>query len=159
MLGVTSQHALRALVHLSRVPMGESVLGRDLAAAADVPANFLSKIMLTLRRAGLVEATRGHGGGYRLVRSPREIPLIQVVALFEGTTNKPCCILGEKHMCSDASACTAHAGWRAVSQAYYEFLNSNTIAQIGRQHTGAAWLPPGSSVQGNGSNGEHEHRS
>ncbi len=106
MFTATSQHALRALAHLSQVPAGDFILGRQLAEAAGVPANFLSKIMLTLRKAGLVEATRGHGGGYRLVKPARDITLLQVVELFEGANAQPRCVLGEKHLCNNEE------GWR-----------------------------------------------
>ena len=54
MLTITSQYALRALTHLAR-QAGEPVLGRDLAQSGEVPANYLSKVMLTLRNAGLVD--------------------------------------------------------------------------------------------------------
>ena len=68
MLSTTSQYAIRALSHLARMQHGEAVLGRDLAERASVPVNYLSKIMLVMRNAGLVQATRGAGGGYRLAR-------------------------------------------------------------------------------------------
>ena len=131
MFTATSQHALRALAHLSQVPAGDFILGRQLAELAGVPANFLSKIMLTLRKAGLIEATRGHGGGYRLVKQARDITLMQVVDLFEGTSAQPRCVLGEKHLCNNEQGCVAHTGWQAVNDAYFGFLRSNTIADIG----------------------------
>jgi Rrf2 family transcriptional regulator, iron-sulfur cluster assembly transcription factor len=131
MLSATSQHAIRALVHLAQSPVGESVLGRDLAEAAAIPANFLAKLMLILRNAGIVDATRGLGGGYRLVKSPDEITLIQVVELFEGINARPGCFLGEKHACNDQEACTAHSQWKVVCEAYIEFMTTTTIADIG----------------------------
>jgi len=130
MLTATSEHALRALVHLSRLDEGTSVLGRDLAKSADIPPNYLSKILWTLRNAGLVETTRGLGGGYRLSRRPATIPLIDVVELFEEIRNKAGCLLGEKHECSDAEACSAHAAWKTVRQTYLDFLTNKTIADV-----------------------------
>jgi Rrf2 family protein len=133
MLSTTSQHAIRALVHLSRVPEGGLILGRELAELAGIPANFLAKIMLALRNAGLVDATRGQGGGYRLLQSANQIALMQVVELFEGVNATPGCFLGEKHACRDEEACPAHSGWKVVCEAYFQFMTKTTIAQIGRQ--------------------------
>lgn len=82
MLSITSQYALRALSHLAR-RSGEAVLGRDLAQSVEIPANYLSKVFLTLRNAGLVDTTRGSGGGYRLGRPAKDVHLIDVVELFE----------------------------------------------------------------------------
>ncbi len=134
MLTATTEHALRALVHMASLPKGESILGRDLAERASIPANYLSKLLLTLRNAGYVETTRGFGGGYRLSKSPSQINLIDVVELFEGVRSRPGCLLGEKHDCSDATPCSAHAMWKEVKQAYLSFLESNTIADISRSN-------------------------
>jgi Rrf2 family transcriptional regulator, iron-sulfur cluster assembly transcription factor len=82
MLSITSQYALRALSHLAR-QNEKTVLGRDLAQSVEIPANYLSKVLLVLRNAGLVDTTRGAGGGYRLGRPANEIRLIDVVELFE----------------------------------------------------------------------------
>ncbi len=130
MLNATTEHALRALVHLVRLPNGESVLGRDLAERASIPANYLSKILLTLRNAGFVETTRGHGGGYRLALPPEQIILLDIVELFEGIRSRPGCLLGEKHECSDRNPCSAHAKWREVKAVYLDYLASTTIAEL-----------------------------
>jgi Rrf2 family protein len=130
MLTATTEHALRALVHLVRLPPGESVLGRDLAERATIPANYLSKILLTLRNAGYVETTRGHGGGYRLAVPPQKIALIDIVELFEGIRARPGCFLGEKHECSDRNPCSAHAKWRSVKEVFLNYLASTTIADV-----------------------------
>ncbi len=147
MLSATSEHALRALVQLARLPAGASALGRKLAESADIPPNYLSKILLTLRNAGIVETTRGHGGGYRLSKVPSDIRLIDVIELFEGIRSRPGCLLGEKHDCSDHTPCSAHARWKEVKQAYLSFLESNSIADI-------AALPPMPDAEKAGGDGE-----
>ena len=131
MFTTTSEYALRALVHLAREPEGNSVLGQELAERAHIPANYLSKILWTLRNAGFLEATRGHGGGYRLARPADQITLVEVVRQFEGVSAEPGCLLGEQHECSDKNACSAHAAWKKVKEAYVEFIRSTTIAEIG----------------------------
>lgn len=130
MLSATTEHALRALVQLARLPAGESILGRDLAEAANIPPNYLSKILLTLGKAGYAEATRGQRGGYRLAVPADEIHLIEIVDLFEGIIGRPGCLLGQNHPCSDANPCSAHAGWREVRMALLNYLESCTIADI-----------------------------
>ena len=78
-LSTTSEYALRALLLLAQSPPEQVVLGRDLAAGARIPPRYLSKIMLALRRAGLVSANRGTGGGYSLLRPAAAIHLVEVV--------------------------------------------------------------------------------
>lgn len=131
MFNTTSQYALRALAWMAREPMGTSVLGQDLAERTQIPGNYLAKILWTLRNAGYLEATRGHGGGYRLARPADEITLIDVVRLFEGVSAEPGCLLGEQHECSDKNACSAHQAWKQVKETYLQFIRGTTIAEIG----------------------------
>ncbi len=130
MISTTSEYALRALAHLARMPEETAVLGRDLARATDIPANYLSKILLALRNGGLLATARGSGGGYRLCKSPDEIYLIDVVELFEGSKAKPVCFLSRTKPCGDTEACTAHRAWRELSMAYRGFLVSTNISMI-----------------------------
>lgn len=115
-----------------------AMLGRDLAAIAKIPANYLSKILLDLGRAGLVDATRGSGGGYRLAVRPSEITLIDIVEVFEGVRSRPDCLLGCDHPCSDDNPCSAHAAWRAVKKAHMDFLETTTLADIAEHPVGGA---------------------
>lgn len=132
MFTVTSEYALRALVLLARESDGKSVLGQELAERAHIPANYLSKILWTLRNAGFLEATRGFGGGYRLARPADQITLVEIVRQFEGVNAEPGCLLGERHECSDANPCSAHAAWKKVKETYVDFIRSTTLAEIGR---------------------------
>jgi len=129
MFSTTCEYALRALVLLARLPDGNSVLGRDLARSATIPANYLSKILLTLRNAGVLTTARGTGGGYRLKKTPTEIRLVDVVELFDGARARPACLLGAKE-CSDENPCSAHEMWRDVRDSYLKFLENTTLAQI-----------------------------
>lgn len=130
MLTTTSEYALRALTLLARVPRGQWMLGRELAASADIPPQYLSKIMLSLRNAGLIAATRGTGGGYCLLRPADAIHLVDVVQLFDGPVGQPRCLLGPQRECSEKHPCTAHSSWGRVRDAYRDFLEMTTLQQI-----------------------------
>lgn len=132
MLSATSKYALRALTHLAALPEKETMLGKDLAARAAIPANYLSKILWTLGTEGLITATRGARGGYRLRRPPNSILLVEVVDLFDRSRIAPTCFLGEDRACSEEDACAAHALWREVRAVYTDFLESTTLADITR---------------------------
>ena len=131
MLSTTSEYALRALAHLAHQPQGSVLLGRDLAQAVEIPANYLSKVLLTLRNAGLVDTTRGSGGGYRLRKPADEIYLIDVVELFEEISRtKPSCFLRHTRPCSNSTPCSAHSAWSALQAAYLGFLVSTPLSVI-----------------------------
>lgn len=131
MLSTTSEYALRALAYLAGQPPGTDLLCRDLAKAAEIPANYLSKILLTLRNAKLVDTTRGSGGGYRLHKPAKEIFLIDVIELFDGMSrDKPACFLQHEKPCSSSSSCSAHVLWADVQARYLGFLVSTPLSAL-----------------------------
>lgn len=128
--GASATHALRALSHLAASEPERVTLGRDLAAEISVPAHYLAKVLATMARVGLLAASRGARGGYRLARRPEEIALIEIVEPFEGKRVRPGCLLQPDQPCSDDGACSAHGAWSLVKAAYLRFLETTTLADI-----------------------------
>ncbi len=131
MISTTSRYALRVLVTLSLSP-DEWIGGQDLARHTDIPPNYLSKVLHALGRAGLVDATRGRGGGYRLARRAESIRLVEAVEVFEGFRAHPPCLLGIHDECSDDHPCSAHSSFRDIRQRYIAFLEGTSIADAAR---------------------------
>lgn len=130
MFSTTSGYALRTLVCLAQVPSGRALPGRELSVRADVPANYMAKILLALRNAGIVRATRGCGGGYCLEEGALGAPLLRIIELFEGPWAKPACLLGQEYQCSDENPCPAHEAWRHVREAFLNLLEEKTLSDI-----------------------------
>jgi Rrf2 family protein len=130
MLSVTAEHALRALAEMARLQHGEAILGKQLARIAEIPPNYLAKILWLLGNAGMIDATRGSGGGYRLRRDPNHIRLIEVVELFDRPSRDPHCFLSCHRECTDADSCAAHTRWREVRRVFDGFLETTTVAEI-----------------------------
>lgn len=126
----STTHALRAVAWMAAHPDGGPVLGRDLARKLAIPPDYLSKVLGALTRAGVLSATRGANGGYRLARSPAKIRLAEVVAPFEGKRARSSCVLRPGRPCRDSGACGAHAAWSSVNDAYGAFLEKTTVADL-----------------------------
>ena len=129
-LSSSATHALRAAAWLAAHDDGQAVLGRDLARALDIPTGYLSKVLGTLARSGVLSAARGAKGGYRLARPARRIRLLEVVAPFEGKRVRVACLLRPGQSCRDSGACTAHESWGRVNEAYRSFLERTTVADL-----------------------------
>ena len=109
------------------------MLGRELARKLKISPDYLSKVLATLARSGVLHAVRGARGGYRLARAPERIKLVEVVSPFEGKRARSGCLLHPDRPCRDSGACSAHRSWGGVNQAYRDFLDRTTVADI-RDH-------------------------
>jgi Rrf2 family protein len=126
----TATHAMRALAVLAADEGDGAVLGRDLATRIGVPSHYLAKVLAVLARGGLLTASRGARGGYRLARAPEQITLLEIVEPFEGKRVRPGCLLRPDEPCRESGACSAHAAWTVVKTAYANFLESTRLADI-----------------------------
>lgn len=77
-----TRFALYAVLELASNPERQFSAG-DIADRFEISGHHLSKVLRTLGRAGLVEALRGAGGGYRFRGNPKRTTLLDVVQLFE----------------------------------------------------------------------------
>ncbi len=83
-LSIKCDYAARAVLGLARIePPGRSMQVRSLAQQESIPQAFLSRILVDLRKGGLVRSLRGRGGGYALARDPGEITLADVLRCVE----------------------------------------------------------------------------
>ena len=66
-----AEYGLICALHLARRAGEGPITGREIAASERLPADYVEQILLRLRRAGLVNSTRGARGGYMLARARR----------------------------------------------------------------------------------------
>ena len=78
MISQTAEYALRAVVALGN-EKDRPLTTRQIARATQVPPGYLSKVLQSLGKMGIVEARRGLHGGYVLVRSLEELTVLDVV--------------------------------------------------------------------------------
>jgi Rrf2 family protein len=85
-LAESTEWVLHAVTTLAQLGSGGTVSAAQLAAHYDVPAAYLAKQLQALVRAGVLTATTGPRGGFRLARPPEQITLLQIVEAADGTS-------------------------------------------------------------------------
>jgi Rrf2 family protein len=78
-LTTRGHYSVKALLDLSLQPAHALVSISTLAKRQNLPAPYLEKLFIELRRAGLLESVRGAHGGYRLAKPPAQISLGQIL--------------------------------------------------------------------------------
>lgn len=85
MVSLKAQYGLKAMVSLATKYGKGSLQAKEIAASQDVPVRYLELLLSQLRRAQLVDATRGKKGGYYLSKKPNKISVLDVISAFEGS--------------------------------------------------------------------------
>jgi len=82
----STEWVLHCATTLAQLDQGETASAAQLAAYYDLPAPYLAKQLQSLVRAGVLTATTGPRGGFRLARAAGEITLLEVIDAVTGAT-------------------------------------------------------------------------
>ncbi len=77
-------YGLRALFDLAQRYGEGPIQSEEIATRQGIPVNYLNQLLITMRRAGLIESLRGPQGGHMLARSPETITLRDAIIVLEG---------------------------------------------------------------------------
>ena len=133
-----TNYAVRALVEIAKSDSPECADLRTLARQMKAPEAFLGKVLQRLKRAGLVEGTRGAHGGYRLARDAAEMTVRDVVEAVEGRTSLSACLSREDRPgtkpCPRTRTCGARKLWSRLEERLNRALESETIGRLAGEH-------------------------
>ncbi|UJW30559.1 Rrf2 family transcriptional regulator [Saccharothrix sp. AJ9571] len=85
-LPASTEWVLHCATTLAQLEPGTSASTAQLAQYFDLPAPYLAKQLQALVRAGVLTATTGPRGGFRLARPAAEISLLRIVEAIDGTS-------------------------------------------------------------------------
>ena len=132
-LSLKGEYAIRALLVLGLHYDDRVVSIGTISTEQNIPKRFLEQILTDLKSAGLVESKRGISGGYRLAKSPNEIPLSSVVRHIEGALAPISCVserFYEKCSCPDESRCAIRSVMKEVREAVVKIVERVTVAEL-----------------------------
>lgn len=91
MLSKKTRYAIMAMTALAKEYGKGPVAMSLIAESKNIPLRFLEGILLELKRAGILESTRGVDGGYSLKRPPETITLSEIIKVTEGSVRFVSC--------------------------------------------------------------------
>ena len=126
-LTTKAHYSVKALLDLSLQRSSGPVSTRAIALRQNIPAPYLEKLLIEMRRAGLVTSIRGSIGGYQLAREPIKISLGEILDAV-GETIQPL----PHHQASRAQAedWVTFSLWQRLHQKLKEALYSITLADL-----------------------------
>ena len=117
-LSTKGRYAMVALADLANTKTVDMVSLAAISKRQDISLPYLEQLFVKLRRAGLVEAVRGPGGGYRLARSPDTIRISEVLQAVEETVDA-------MHTGAGASGGVSGTREQSLTNRLWESLSAN----------------------------------
>ena len=146
-----AEYGVRLLVELGRQRSGQPISLKAIADAEGLPLAYLERIVALLKRAALVESTRGAHGGYRLTRAPEAITMDEVVLALEGAVAPMSCFVDDteegrvlcSHLDDRGRGCATKLLWTRVQGGVIKALAQTTLAELVTfsERTGAPKAP------------------
>ena len=137
-MNVTSKgrYALRVMLDLAQHPEEGFISLKTVADRQGFSMKYLEMIVGSLKKAGLVDSTRGKEGGYRLNRSPAEYSVGEILRCMEDNLAPVSCIKAGSVDCERAAACMTVPMWKELDDITNAYLDGVTLADL---LSGAKW--------------------
>jgi len=126
------QYAIRTVALLSLKPVGAVFARQEVSNQARVSSAFLSKILQTLTRAGILRSHRGSQRGYSLARPARQISLLDIVTAYDGPLGHEGCLLDDYKLCPGERVCAIHGQRMNIQEEMSKNLSSVNVAEVAK---------------------------
>ena len=130
-LSTKGRYGIKAMVDLAvSYSCGCRLSIAQLADKQGISAAYLEQLIGTLKKAGLVTASRGSQGGYSLARAPELISVGDVLKALEGSTTLVYCVGTDGTDCTNVCSCSARPLWLKLQRRIDDVLDSTTIRDM-----------------------------
>jgi Rrf2 family transcriptional regulator, cysteine metabolism repressor len=136
-----AEYGVRLLIELGRQGRDQPVSLKAIADAENLPLAYLERIVALLKRAELVDSTRGAHGGYQLARPAADIAMDEVVLALEGSLAPMECFGDDRSddndgrvLCShhddSGRGCATKLLWTRVQAGVIKTLAHTTLSEL-----------------------------
>ncbi|WP_026147695.1 RrF2 family transcriptional regulator [Robiginitomaculum antarcticum] len=130
-LTAKGRYAVMAVADLAKFGAGDPVSLSEISMRQGISLSFLEQIFGGLRRAGLVESSRGAQGGYALARPAATVTLDQIIAAVDEQVRAHGCDPTKRAGCTGGNAkCLTHDLWGALESHIGEFMSRISVADV-----------------------------
>lgn len=134
MISKKTKYGIKALTYLAKQEHKAPVQISTISKSENISHKFLESILLTLRKSGFLGSKKGKGGGYYLLKAPKDIKMDSVMRSLEGPIAMVSCVslnFYEKcDDCPDEKACAVYNLMIAVRDSSLHIFNNKSLADL-----------------------------
>ena len=136
LISTRGRYALRVLLDLAENQDKGYIAMKKVAERQELSLKYIERIMPVLSKNHYVEGVQGKGGGYRLVKNPKEYRIGDILRLTEGTLAPVACLECNSITCQREKTCKTLPMWREFYQIINDYFDNITLADLmnGEKH-------------------------
>ncbi len=128
-LTTKGRFAVTAMLDLALRQHAGPVTLAGISEREHISLSYLEQLFGKLRRNGLVESTRGPGGGYSLGKPAAEITITQIISSVDEPLDATKCG-GAQNCHGDGKPCMTHDLWDNLNKRIRDYLDSITLQSM-----------------------------
>ena len=128
-ISTKGRYGLRILMDLALHQSEKPRLIRDIAKSQQISEKYISRLVIALRKAGMVRSVRGVNGGFHLAMKPEDITLLNVIEVMEGPLSIVDCVSTPKS-CVHSKDCAPREIWCKLNEDIRGLMSGVTLADV-----------------------------
>lgn len=129
-ISTKGRYALRMMLDMVQHQKQGPVALKDIAERQNVSKKYLEQIALVLSQEGVLQGTRGHQGGYRMIIDPAECSVYDVLASVEGSMHPVACLDHSPNDCERCNGCETLYVWQGLDEVIQNYLKNITLQDV-----------------------------
>ena len=130
MISTRGRYAIRVMLDIAKNQQDGYVPMKDVANRQGLSLKYLEQILPPLTKNRIVEGVQGKGGGYRLVRTPEEYTIGDILRITERDLAPVSCLIEGAEACERRDRCQTIEFWEGLNDVVNNYLDSKTLADL-----------------------------
>ena len=124
------RYAVRILLDIAMHQGERFVAMKDIARRQQISKKYGDQIGMQLSQTGLLQAARGRQGGYRLIPDAKDVTVLQVLKIMEGSLAPVQCLETEPNLCARCDFCMTLNMWKGLTRVMNDYLGGITLQSL-----------------------------
>lgn len=129
-ISTKGRYSLRMMIDLAQHYNEGYIALKDISKRQDISKKYLEQIIPFLNRNNLLNANKGHMGGYKLAKHPSEITVREILESAEGSLTPVSCIDNNPNQCERCGECLSLPVYEGLYKVIVEYLEGITLQDI-----------------------------
>lgn len=129
-ISTRGRYSLRMMIDLAQHYEEGFVALKDISARQEISKKYLEQIIPFLNRKNLLNANKGHMGGYQLAKPPAQITVREILEGAEGCLTPVSCMDNSPNLCPKCKECVTLPIYEGLYEVVLHYFDQITLQDI-----------------------------